>query len=293
MHVHERDATSSGVEREYRERTYRNWQRAAHGWDRERDFVGQATRPLTQWLVEATRPAPGETVLELAAGPGDTSLELAGLVGPTGRVLCTDRSPNMVAAADREARARGLSWVECRVLDAEHIDLPDAAVDVVVCRLALMLMPDPARVLGELRRICRLDARLGVVVWAEAEGNPWATRLWNVLESHTELPAAQPGGPGMFSLADPAALRALLQDAGFAAAREDHVPVVWSYLSLDHMWGVQTALNGSLAGLAPTLSEEALDDIRTAVADAMAEFRTDAGGYDLPAVALAALGTPR
>jgi SAM-dependent methyltransferase len=291
--VHERDATSSGAGHEYRARTYRNWQRAASGWDRERDFVRQATQPLTQWLVTATAPASGETVLELAAGPGDTSLELAGLVGPAGRVLCTDRSPNMVAAAEREARARGLDWVECRVLDAEHIDLPGAAVDVAVCRLALMLMPDPARVLAELRRVCRPHARLGLVVWAEAERNPWATRLWDVLESRTELPPAQPGGPGMFSLADPARLRALLLEAGFAANREEHVPVVWSYSSFDHMWGVQTALNGSLAGLAPTLSEAALDDIRAAVAGAMAEYRTDAGGYDLPAVALAALATPR
>jgi ubiquinone/menaquinone biosynthesis C-methylase UbiE len=291
--MHERDATSSDAGREYRERTYRNWQRAASGWDRERDFVRQATRPLTQWLVEAIRPASGDTVLELAAGPGDTSLELAGLVGPTGRVLCTDRSPNMVAAAEREAQARGLGWVECRVLDAEHIDLPDATVDVAVCRMALMLMPDPARVLAELRRICRPAARLGVVVWAEPECNPWATRLWDVLESHTELPPAQPGGPGMFSLSDPAKLGTLLSEAGFAASREDHVAVVWSYRSFDHMWGVQTALNGSLAGLAPTLSEEALERLRAAVAEAMAEFRTDAGGYDLPAVALAVLGTPR
>jgi SAM-dependent methyltransferase len=241
--------------------------------------------------VEATRPAPGDAVLELAAGPGDTSLELAELVGPTGRVLCTDRSPNMVAAAEREARARGLGWVECRVLDAEQIDLPDAAVDVAVCRLALMLMPDPARVLAELRRVSRADARLGVVVWADPQRNPWATRLWDVLESRTELPPAQPGGPGMFSLCDPARLRALLHDAGFRAARVEQVPVVWSYRSFDHMWGVQTALNGSLAALVPTLPDEALAGIRGAVADAMAEFRTAQGGYDLPAVALAVLGT--
>jgi hypothetical protein len=97
----------------------------------------------------------------------------------------------------------------------------------------------------------------------------------------------------MFSLSDPARLRTLLLDAGFATSREEHVGVAWSYRSFDHMWSVQTALNGSLAGLAPTLSKEALDGIRAAVADAMAEFRTAGGGYDLPAVALAALGTPR
>jgi ubiquinone/menaquinone biosynthesis C-methylase UbiE len=290
--VHERDATSRDAGSEYRERAYRNWQRAASGWDREREFMREATHPLTRWLVEATDPAAGETVLELAAGPGDTSLELAGLVGEHGRVLCTDRSPNMVAAAEREARGRGLDWVECRVLDAEQIDLPDACVDVAVCRLALMLMPDPARVLAELRRVCRDGARLGIVVWADPQRNPWATRLWDVLESRTELPPAQPGGPGMFSLSEPAGLRALLLGARFEAARIEDVAVVWSYSSFDHMWDVQTALNGSLAGLVPTLSEQAVAGIRAAVAEAMAEFRTDAGGYDLPAMALAALGTP-
>ncbi|MGN6377983.1 MAG: class I SAM-dependent methyltransferase [Gaiellales bacterium] len=249
-----------------------------------------ATAPVTTWLIGATGAAAGQTILELAAGPGDTSFALADVVGPAGRVLCTDRSPNMVAAAEREARARGLDQVECRVLDAEQIDLPDSSVDAAVCRMALMLMPDPARVLGELRRVCRAGGRLGVVVWGEAARNLWATTLWDVLESRTDLPPAKPGGPGMFALADPGRLTALVQGAGFDVARVEAIEMAWQHPSFERLWDVQTALNGGLTGLVPTLPAEELSELKTAVAGAMAAFRRPDGGYRFPAEALGVLG---
>jgi SAM-dependent methyltransferase len=291
--VHEREAISPDPAEEYRQRSYLNWQRAAAGWDSERAFVSHATRPLTRWLEEALAPRPGETLLELAAGPGDTSLELAPRVGPAGRVLCTDRSPAMVEAAERAARARGLDWVECRVVDAEALDLPEASVDAAFCRLALMLMPDPRRVLEELRRVLRPGGRLAVVVWDAPEHNAWATALWEVLESRTDLPPAVPGGPGMFALGDPGRLEALLVSAGLDVRGLDRVSMAWEYPSFERFWEVQSVLNGSLVGLLPRLDSRGRAELAHAVAEAVAGFRVDGGGYSLPGRAIGALAVPR
>jgi SAM-dependent methyltransferase len=287
--VHEGDATSTDETQEYRQRTYLNWQRAASGWDRQRGFVGRSTRPATEWLVDHLSPTRGDTILELGAGPGDTSLELAELVSPGGRVLCTDLSPNMVAAAEREARDRGLDAMECRVVDAEALDLPDASVDAAVCRFVLMLMPEPALVLGELRRVLRHGGRLGVVVWGEPDRNPWATALWDVIERHIETPPAARGGPGMFAFADSDRLGEVIRDAGFEVRRIERIPVVWGYPSFDHYWQVQTELNGALTALVSTLEPERLEALRAAVAEAVSEFGTPARGYRLPGEALGAL----
>jgi ubiquinone/menaquinone biosynthesis C-methylase UbiE len=40
----------------------------------------------------------------------------------------------MVEAAARQAEELGVENIECRVLDTERLDLPDDAVDRVLCR---------------------------------------------------------------------------------------------------------------------------------------------------------------
>jgi SAM-dependent methyltransferase len=288
--VHERDGTSPEGSHEYRQRSYQSWQQAAAGWDRQREFVREATRPINRWLVQALHLRPGESVLELAAGPGETSLELAGLVGPSGRVVCTDHSPNMVAAAERVARARGIDWMQCRTMDAEALDLPDGGLDAAVCRLGLMLMADPAAAAGEARRVLRPGGRMAVVVWGGAAENPWATTWWRVLETRVDLPQTPPGAPGMFALGDPDRLAGVLAAGGLVGVRTDPIPMSWDYESFDHLWGVQGSLNSALRNLIPELGAGELERFKADVTDAIAEFRTAAGGYRFPALALGGLG---
>lgn len=289
--MHERDGTSLEDSREYRKRSYQSWEQAASGWDRQRAYVREATRPINRWLLAALGLRPGDAVLELAAGPGETSLELAELVGPEGRVVCTDHSPNMVAAAEREARARGFGWMQCRVMDGESLDLPDGELDAVACRLGLMLMADPARVAGEGRRVLRPGGRMAVVVWAEASENPWATVWWQVLESRVELPPTPPGAPGMFALGDPARLSGVLRAGGLEQVETTHIPMAWEYESFDQLWDVQGSLNSALRNLIAELAEGELDELRAEAKDAIAGFRTPAGGYRFPALAVGAAGS--
>ena len=129
-------------------------------------------------------------------------------MSPGGRVIVSDRSTEMLSAAERRAAELDLTNIELRVLDIEAIDLPDAAVDGVISRMVLMLVPDIAAALGEIHRVLRPGARLSAAVWDTVERNPWAPVLWDVIERMTDIPQARPGGPGMFTLADagPAAL---------------------------------------------------------------------------------------
>src|SRR5262249_58559335 len=118
--------------------------------------------------------APGKAVHELAAGAGVVGFAAAALVGPGGRVIVSDFSAAMVAAAERRAAELGLANVECRVLDAERLDLPDAAVGGVLCRWGDMLMADPTAGLTETRWGLGCGGHLSCAVFAGAEKNPWA-----------------------------------------------------------------------------------------------------------------------
>ena len=137
---------------DYRQASRDIWDQMAAGWADDRRWIWDASRPVGEWLVDALDPEPGETILELAAGVGDTGLAAASRLGDSGRLISTDFSEQMVAAASRRAAELGVSNVEFRRMDAEHMDLDDDSIDGVVCRWGYMLMAEPAAALSECCR---------------------------------------------------------------------------------------------------------------------------------------------
>jgi SAM-dependent methyltransferase len=288
--MHGTETTSPGDADEYRRRSYRNWQHAAAGWEREREALQAAMGPLTDWMIERLAPEPGQTILELGAGTAETGLIAAGLVSPGGRVIVSDRSTEMLSAAERRAAELDLTNIELRVLDIEAIDLPDAAVDGVISRMVLMLVPDIAAALGEIHRVLRPGARLSAAVWDTVERNPWAPVLWDVIERMTDIPQARPGGPGMFTLADAGKLRSLLSAAGFGEIHIESIPVAWTYPDFETYWRTQSSLNGAITQLLPTLADADRRRIADAVREAVEPFRTGSG-YRAPGSALGVVAT--
>jgi SAM-dependent methyltransferase len=283
--MHDQEATSQVAADEYRKRSALNWEQAAAGWEAEAERVRAMGAPITAWLIDHLELDPGVTVLELASGPGDVGLAVAAALAGDGRVILSDRAHAMVDAARRAAAAAGLANVEMRVLDAESLDLADASVDRVVCRFAYMLVADRAAAFRETRRVLRPGGRVAFAVWGAAAENGWATTLWDVLEARTDLPAAAPGGPGMFALGDPAAIAPLIAAAGLDLRAVEPIPVAWSYPDFDSYWRAQSSLNGGLTRLLPTLAAAERDALIDAVRAAVEPFRSD-GGYRLAGVAL-------
>ena len=79
-------------------------------------------------MLDLANLRPGNSVLDVAAGTGDQTLMAAARVGPTGYVLATDISANMLKLASDAVREAGLMNVETRVTDAENIDLNEKLV---------------------------------------------------------------------------------------------------------------------------------------------------------------------
>jgi ubiquinone/menaquinone biosynthesis C-methylase UbiE len=148
-------AEMSGQHETARQQSRAAWGAVARGWYAQREELWKASRPVSEWMVRRLDPQPGDTVLELAAGPADTGLMAARLVGRSGRVIVTDFTPEMVAAARRRAQELGAQNAEFRVLDAERMDLETDSVDGVLCRWAYMLMIDPSAAFAETRRVLR------------------------------------------------------------------------------------------------------------------------------------------
>lgn len=104
--------------------------------------------------------APGETVLDLGSGAGIDALIAARAVGPGGRVIGVDMTPEMLAAA--RANAAGAPQVEFREGRLERLPVEDASVDAVTSNCVINLVPDKRAVFAEIARVLRPGGRLVV-----------------------------------------------------------------------------------------------------------------------------------
>jgi SAM-dependent methyltransferase len=263
----------------------------APSWERRRAEIEDLARPVRQWLLRALAPAEGDTVLELAAGVGDTGFEAAAAVGESGRLICSDFSPGMLDAARRRGAERGVANVEYRLLDAERIELDSASVDQALCRFAYMLVPDVAAAFAEARRVLRPGGRLALAVWADPERNPHMTIAGLSLAQRGHIPPPEPPpAPGIFSLANPPRLAALLHDAGFADVRTEEVPVRYEMADADEYLAFVADTAGPFGLALQGLSDDQRAEVRADVEDSLGRFAAG-DHYELSGVALCAVAS--
>ncbi len=147
---------------------------------------------------------PGEVVVDLGSGAGIDCFLAAKRVGPRGRVIGVDMTPEMLAKARAHARSGRYPNVEFRLGEIEHLPVADRSVDVVVSNCVINLVPDKAAVYREACRILRPGGRLAVFDMV-------ATR---------KIPARERADPTLWSSCSSGAveiprLRALLRTVGF------------------------------------------------------------------------------
>jgi len=105
---------------------------------------------------------PGETVVDVGSGSGLDSLIAGRLVGPEGRVVGVDITPEMLDKARAGAQAMGAAHVEFREGLAEELPLPDEFADVVISNGVLNLTLDKTATLREWARVLKPGGRLQI-----------------------------------------------------------------------------------------------------------------------------------
>jgi SAM-dependent methyltransferase len=105
---------------------------------------------------------PGETVLDLGSGAGIDAFLAAREVGPSGRVIGVDMTPQMLARARRSAATTGHTNVEVREGRLEALPVEDGSVDAVTSNCVINLVPDKAAVFREVARVLKPGGRMVV-----------------------------------------------------------------------------------------------------------------------------------
>ncbi|HEY6824466.1 MAG TPA: methyltransferase domain-containing protein [Steroidobacteraceae bacterium] len=128
---------------------------------RQAQLIAPATR---LFLCEGGLGA-GMRVLDVGSGAGDVAFLAAGLVGETGEIIGTDKSPAAVAAANARARAQGLRHVSFHEGDPAYLSF-ERSFDAVIGRYVLLFQSDASAMLRQLLRHLRGG---GLVVFHEPD----------------------------------------------------------------------------------------------------------------------------
>lgn len=105
---------------------------------------------------------PGESVLDLGSGGGFDCFLAAKAVGPSGKVIGVDMTPEMVSKARNNAVNGGYSNIDFRLGEIEHLPVADSSIDVIISNCVINLSPDKASVFREAFRVLRQNGRIAV-----------------------------------------------------------------------------------------------------------------------------------
>lgn len=145
---------------------------------------------------------PGDVVVDLGAGGGLDCLIAAKKVGPTGRVIGIDMTPDMLHKARVNAARLAVDNVVFRQGFIEALPVADGEATVVISNCVINLSPDKPRVFREIFRVLRPGGRLAVSdivthgplpLAVQADPEAWSACVAGALDAHVyqaELEAA-------------------------------------------------------------------------------------------------------
>jgi SAM-dependent methyltransferase len=266
----------------FKETTRQQWQNAAPAWYRWTPTLQAWLGPVTEAMLHQARLEPGDRVLDLAAGAGEPSLSAAEKVGPSGHVLATDISSNILEFASQAARERGLNNFETRVMDGEKPDVPDDTFDAVLSRLGLIYFPDRKGALRAAHRVLKDGGRVVLASFSTPDQNRFFSIPISIIRRRAQLAAPAPGLPGPFSLGSPGVMEDMLRDAGFTEVAAQAVKTPLRLASAAECVRFEResfgALKQMLAGLPAADHEAAWKEIE----DELSAFESNAG-FEAPA----------
>ena len=256
----------------------RTWdETSAAAWDKWFHIIEGGAQALSDRMVARAAIGPGARVLDVASGLGEPAVTAARRAGPSGRVLATDLSAEMLGYGRKRAEKLGLDNIEFRRMDAQALELPEAAFDAVLCRWGVMFLPNLDGALAGFRRCLKPGGRLVAAVWGPAERVPGVGLGARVVHAHLGLAPPDEGAGTPFACSDVAAFERRVAAAGFEEVRGEWFTVPFTFESAEQFTRFRRERSKPLNERISGFPAEAREAAWAALTAAMRDFETPEG----------------
>ena len=198
-----------------RDQQRESWNKFSSGWKKWDDLFMDFLKPMGDEIIEKLELKSDYLVLDVAGGTGEPGLSIASIV-TDGKVMITDLSDDMLKIAQENADKKGIKNIETRACDVSELPFPDNTFDAISCRFGFMFFPDMQLAAKEMARVLKPGGKIATSVWNIPDKNFWVTAMMGPINQNMELPAPQPGAPGMFRCAKDGLIASLFLNAGLS-----------------------------------------------------------------------------
>lgn len=261
--------------KKFKESTRDQWQTAAPAWHRWGPVLNAWLGPATELMLDMANVEEGDHVLDVAAGTGQQSLAAARRVNAGGKVLATDISQNILEFAAETAKKAGLSNIETRVLDGEHIsDLPEKSFNSVISRVGLIYFPDKRKALAGIHQVLKPGGKFSTITYSTPEKNEFFSVPVSIIRCRAKLPPPLPGQPGPFSLGSRGIIEAEFEKAGFKNIEVRIQPAPLRLSSAAECVRFEQESFGALHQMLSSLSEQECKETWQEIEETLKKFET-------------------
>jgi ubiquinone/menaquinone biosynthesis C-methylase UbiE len=210
-------------------------------------FMGRWTRAVGTIFLDWVAPPAGARWLDVGCGTGVFTELVLDTRAPSA-VIAVDPAPAQIEHARGQPVAQR---AEFKVADAQNLEFPDKAFDIVASALVINFIPDRARAIAEMRRVVRDGGIVAGYVWDfAAERSPSAHMRVGLRQIGIEPPVVP--GTAASSLD---ALDELFEQASFDDIETRTIDVTMRFPNFDDFWRAQTPVYSPLTKTIAALPE--------------------------------------
>jgi ubiquinone/menaquinone biosynthesis C-methylase UbiE len=254
----------------------KRWDSAAPGWAKWEHVLAIGLSDATETMLDMAGVQPGMTVLDVACGAGSASLQAAERVGASGKVVSSDISETMLVQVRENAERLGVTNIETLHCPADELD-SDSNFDAAICRLGLMLFPQPVEAGSAICKALKSGMRFSPLVFTTPGNNPFLSGPMQILLRHAGKQPPPPGGPGIFALGAPGVLQGTLEECGFAEVQCQVLPAKLSLDSASEALEMMRTAFGNFRAVVAELTEDKQAAAWAEVGQYLGEFQSASG----------------
>lgn len=150
--------------------------------------------------------------LEIAAGTGRITHHLRDRVPPSGKLVASDISEDMLTIAKNKLKDADIDW---QIIDAQQLPFKDNSIDLIVCCFGYMFVPDKPKAFAEAHRVLKPGGMLLFTTWDKLENNAISYAYRSAAKKYLPDALAEYYNTAL-SMSDETAIHSFVQNAGFS-----------------------------------------------------------------------------